>query len=437
VRCGAFVLLIALALHCLSAPPKDTPKDAIEQSDLIAIGDLTSGQKIRLGDDLDCRAQVRLTRILKNAAGGALQQIAVHWQYAPRREELDEPSPTVAPIHAIWFLKRQESGDTYEAMWVELSQKAMGGYLLPIPERESGPCPRYAPDAHYETKLAAELACAMQTIAASAGDRLNVENRIAGSSEKNRAFFAVPGGSRVGGPNITAPGPGPKPEPAIDQFRSLAFLYRELDPAQIRSANQYLLARPEIHLKDVGLFGELRAKDADAIVLLEKLHQQLDVTINAREFAFTASMIDIRGNDSAIQATGNLAVSEDRIINFGDWGVGQLAATKSRTAVPYLETILLHPDARVRQTAADGICAVFSAESDFRELADEQLISACRFTTVVANRIGNHAQPGFRPPEADVESLRAWLAAHTAEMRSATGADPPPAPSWFTETAVR
>jgi hypothetical protein len=417
---------------------RNSQLDAIQRSDLIVIGDILSGEKARQGAVIDCHATIRANRVLKGDEAVNEQQIRVHWQYWSSANQSGPFIPTISPIHAIWFLKRRKSRDAYEAMWAEVFQQPMGGYLVPIPHgKPRGPL-AYAPRADYQRKLAGELAWAMQMIAKAAGSRLNAVNRAVNSSESASSFgLRLRTGHTVANEWSVSgrKGANSQQTPILEQFESLADLFDELDPAQIQQVSQYLLQRPELHLKALGLLGELRAKNPGAILLMESIYPQLNVTWEAFDLAVAETAIDIRGNEAAIQAVGRMCLSEPQIPAFDDSAARQLAGTKSRTAVPYLETMLGHPELRVRRTATEGICTAFASDADLRPLADESLIHDCRLGTVVANRIGNHGPNIGTQQEPDVKALRAWLATHSAEVSKQTGIRAPAAPSWFTKTA--
>ena len=83
---------------------------------------------------MDCRAAIRPVRTVKGEPEYAGRDVAVHWQYAPRP---DETAPAnLEGTHALWFLKKVSNDATYEAMWVNLYQRPMGGYLQPLPAGE-------------------------------------------------------------------------------------------------------------------------------------------------------------------------------------------------------------------------------------------------------------------------------------------------------------
>jgi hypothetical protein len=418
---------------------RNSQQDAIQQSDLIVIGDVISGEKRQQNDVIDCHAKIHAARVLKNRDGFTGQEIAVHWQYQPRPDQPSDFTSNLSPVHAIWFLKKQRDDGEYEAMWAELFQQPMGGYLLPIPDGVPRAPLTYASNADYQRKLAGELAWAMQTLATAGGDRLNVVNEMVNPSKgngrlesrpnvvyKTTALFFVPGSDNR----------APQEHRFREQFDSIADIFQKLDASQSEDVSRYLIERPEIHLKAVGLQGELRTRNASALLLMETLYPRLNITWDSFSLAVAANSLDIRGNDAAIQAVGRMCLSEAHLSPFDGGAVSQLAATKSRTAVPYLETMLIHPEPSVRMSAARGICTTFASDPDLRRMADTAFIGACRFGTVAANRIGYHGPDVGAVEEFDVKALRAWLVTHSAEVRNFTGVDAPKAPRWFTRITI-
>jgi hypothetical protein len=414
---------------------RNSQRDAIQQSDLIVIGDLTSGEKARQDEVMNCRASIRVVRVLKGSMSAAGRDVSVHWQYLPRLDQPEDLTPEIGPVHAIWFLTRPGQGGPFEAMWAEVSQRTVGGYLVPIPEGEPQAPLAYPPNADYRSKLAGELAWAMQVLAVAGGDRLNVVNTVIEPSAGNRAGNRA--GERADRDKTSrhwftlASGNSAAPvDPLRAQFVSIASLFGELDPAEIREQSQYLAQRPEIHLRAVGLLGELRGNDANAILRMESILPQLSITPELFRLAAAATAIDIGGNRAAIQAIGRMSLSETHILSFDDGAVHQLARTNSPIAVPYLETMLLHPQPRIRTSAARGICTVFSTDSALRPIVDGSLIGICSFGTIAANRIGNHGSK-FGDDGPNANALRAWLVSRAAEVRKVAGVDSPPAPGWF------
>lgn len=424
-------LTILLFMATLSAakPMFNSPGEAILRSDLIVVGDVISGEKTRQGDFLDCRARIHALRILKGQDGLAGRELAVHWQYAPRSDQPSDLEPAIAPVHAIWFLKRNDNNSEYEAMWVDMFQIPMGGYLLPIPEESPSGTLSYAPDANYQTKVASELAAALMAIAAGGSARLDVVNRVTGTGP----YILHWRSGRLSGTTSVYGEAGGETEGtrARTEFEAISIVFKDLDPAGIQAASEYLVQQKDIHLAVVGLLGQLRAKNLEALFVMEKLYPSLNVTLEAVQLATAAGAIDVTGNNAAIQAVGRMGVSETRVFGFTAEAANQLAKAQSRFGLPYLETMLLDREPNVSAVSARGICAEFASDADLRAIADSQLIDACQFRTVAANRIGNHS-PGFGPiAQIDTNVLRAWLDAHAKEQRRFTEIDPPPPPSWF------
>jgi hypothetical protein len=129
-----------------------------------------------------------------------------------------------------------------------------------------------------------------------------------------------------------------------------------------------------------------------------------------------------------------MCVSNEHLFGFEYGAVGLLAGSRNRIAVPYLQAMLIHPQLPVRAQAAQGICTAFASDAALQRLVDAGLIRACSFTTVAANRIGNHG-PVMQPHElANAAELKEWLSAHTSAVQAATGITPPPVPAWLAQS---
>src|SRR5260370_23345150 len=130
----AAVLILLTAAGSLAAPLRNSQRDAIHQSDLIVVGDVVSVRTVPDGTFVDCNPTIRPVRTLKGEARNASRDVAVHWQYPP---PYDETAPAnIEGTHVLWFLKKGSNAGTYEAMWVNLFQRPMGGYFLPVPAGE-------------------------------------------------------------------------------------------------------------------------------------------------------------------------------------------------------------------------------------------------------------------------------------------------------------
>jgi hypothetical protein len=404
------VSLLLAAVAVSGEPLKNSPHDAIRTSDLVVVGDTVAGNAVNVGNFVDCTLTVHPLRILHSKPGFGSRDIQVHWQYRPRFDRVVKETMPVDRIHAIWFLKERVSDDGYEAMWVDISSGPMGGYFEPIPEGKPSGTYSYSPDATLDRKLAGELGVAMETIARAAGASLNVTYR-ADTSPYNGVVFT---------------GPPPAGYQQRVQFQSLASLYKELNPADIREVNSNLIGQPQIHLKAVGLIGELRAKSVNALLMMEKFYTELVVTGDPMGLSFWAESIDIAGNDAAIRAVGRMCVSNAHLAGFDQFAVGQMARAKSPAAVPYLAVMLEHSDDKVRSSAAEGICGAIAADVDLKGLADSTFVRACSYTTIVTNRVGAHHDPRFRPwlEKPDVDLLKEWIRAHPSVIREVVAPQP-------------
>jgi hypothetical protein len=417
----ATVLPLLIAASVLAAPLRNSQRDAIYQSDLIIVGDVVSIRTIYDSTFMDCHATIRPVRVLNGEPRAASRDVAVHWQYAPRP---DETAPAnLEGTHALWFLKKGSNEETYEAMWVNLFQIPMGGYFQPVPAGEPHGIFAAVPEANAQRKIAGELGSAMEIIARAEGSRLDMAPVQSGQGRTRKWFSRIEsGGAAV-----------PRNQ-ARDEFQSLASLYHELDPAWIRAVDRHLIEQPEIHLKAVGFAGELRARSVDALLMMEKVYPQLARAAVWPPLSLSFEPSDIEGNEAAIRALGTICVSNEHLFGFEYAAVGLLAGSRSRFALPYLQAMLIHPQEPFRANVAQGICKTFASDATLQRLVDASLIRVCSFTTIAANRIGNHGLDRQAPEMANAQELREWLSAHTSAVQAATGITPPPAPAWLTQS---
>jgi hypothetical protein len=332
------LLLFALSVHVIYAG--GSTRDAIHTSDLIVVGDVISGSAADHVTNVECSMSVSPERVLKGDPNLAHHPIAVHWQYQPRGDQPPSVTTKIDHPHAIWFLQKTAEG-RYEALWVEVNLQNRGGYYLEVPRVEPYGVFAYPSSAGFERKLAGELGAALENIAQQQGSALDMKWRTGGSP-----------GYRLTQPQVA---------PQVMQFRSLAFAFRELDAAPLQDIATHLANSSLIHLKALGLFGQLKAKQAAALLDLERNLPALVATDYPLGLSFWASTIDIRGTVDAIHAVGRMAIAETQLLGFADAAVNQLSHTGNPAAIPYLEVMLSHPKAPVRTMAAGGICAALQS----------------------------------------------------------------------------
>jgi hypothetical protein len=409
LKIGVLWLLLATA-GISGAPMRNSPHKAIQTADLVLVGDIVSGSALNGEGIVDCLATVHPLRILKSQPGFTSEEIQVHWRYQWDLAQASHEPTTIGPINAIWFLTKREDA-AYDALFVDIELVVMGGYLVPVPAGEpTGP---YASsrEASLDRKLAGELGSALEAIAIVVGNHLDTDYRSAGS---RAGSYDPTTGSPYDGADFLPGSPRDERREQRREFQSLASLYKELNPESNREVNRYLISRPQIHLKAVGLSGEFRAKSVDALLTMETVYPGLAVSGELVGLSFEAANLDIVDNEAAIRAVGRMCVSST---GCGVFAAGQLARTKSRAAVPYLAAMLENPDETVRSSAAEGICATVAADADLRGLADSTLLRACGFTTVVINRVGAHHGPSLWPDEPDVSLLKEWTRTHPSAVR--------------------
>ncbi|HEX4807432.1 MAG TPA: hypothetical protein VH325_00790 [Bryobacteraceae bacterium] len=163
----------------------------------------------------------------------------------------------------------------------------------------------------------------MLSIAANASAQLDVENRVVGGSRPYTGRIA--GGQWFQNSKLAGIGPS-ESTGARSEFIAIADLFKELNPEKSRDTSAYLMQQEDIHVAAMGLQGELRAKNLDALFVMEKLYLRL----NRRR----------------------MGVSETRIFGFTLQAANQLARANDRNALPYLETMLLDQEPNVGLVAA-------------------------------------------------------------------------------------
>lgn len=402
----AAVLLCSLAVR-LASGAGGTPRDAIHESDLIVVGDVVGGAAVDHVANVDCAMLVQPDRVVKGDPSLAQKPIEVHWQYQPRQNQPPQVTTRIERSHALWFLKKSANG-RYEAMWVEVNLQNRGGYYLELPRVVPYGVFAYpAADADYESRLAGELGAALEQIAQHQGNALDVRWRVAGSP---------------------AP-PGPPPSPEVLQFRSLAFTFRELDASKLPDISRYLANSPLIHLKALGLFAQLKAKNAAALLELEHSLPALAAVDDPLGLSFWANTVDIHADVDAIRAVGRMAVAERQLLGFADGAAGQLSHTANPAAMPYLEVMLDNPKPQVRATAAGGICAALHS-LDLAPNAELERICG-------SNRPLLFDQPPSAPTAPPVPEdqravlVKSWLTAHRSELSAFMTFPRLDVPSWY------
>jgi hypothetical protein len=388
---NAVVLLCFLAVRLLCGAG-GTASDAIHKSDLIVVGDVIGGSAVDQVANVECNLLVQPDRVVKGSL--AQSPIQVHWQYQPRQDQPPKVTTRIERTHALWFLRKGTDG-RYEAMWVEVNLRNRGGYYLEVPRGSPYGVFAYPPDAGYERKLAGEIGVALEEIARRQGNALDVRWRTAGSP---------------------APPDPPAPQEVL-QFRSLAFVFRELDASKLAEISRYLMDSPIIHLKALGLLAQLKAGNPAALLEMENSLPALAVIDDPLGLSFWSHSIDIRADADAIRAVGRMALAETQLLGFADGAAAQLSQAKNPISVPYLEVMLSHPNPHVRTTAAIGICAALQS---LDTASGAELERIC-----VLNRRLLFGQA------LDEGSLKSWLAAHRAELSTLVSFPQLAAPSWY------
>ena len=217
----------------------------IRDADLVLVGDIVSDQAIDHGTSVSCHVSVLVDRVLKGDLQSG-QSFVATWQFEPLPNEGPQITTKVVRAHALFFLHKNADSGAYEAIPAGSYTMPMGGRFLPVP---SGPLRSpflYAQGSSFEAKLAGELGAALEAVAMRNGDALDVH-------------YAPPpfGGSAS---------PPKAPREDVDQFQSLCSLFNELNAQAIADVSHYFAVSPWVHLRAIGLLGELKLKETSAIL---------------------------------------------------------------------------------------------------------------------------------------------------------------------------
>jgi len=333
-------ILFFLLLRLVEAAGSLLP---IRDADLVLVGDIVSGQAIDHGTSVSCNVSVLVDRVLKGDLQPG-QSIALAWQFEPMPNEGPQITTKVARAHALFFLHKNEESGAYEVIRAGFYTLPMGGYFLPVP---SGPLHGpflHARNSSFDAKLASELGAALEAIAVKDGDALDVH-------------YAPPpfGGSA----------PSPKaPREDVDQFQSLCLLFNGVNAQAAAEVVTYFAGSPFAHLQAIGLLGELKLKDASAIVALESNMDALGRTGQAFLYGGYASMLDIRDKPAEVNALGRMAIAESAWFGFDGMAVHTLARADGLVAVPYLRVMLDNPRPEIMLTALQGLCSALTRNGE-------------------------------------------------------------------------
>jgi len=284
----------------------------------VLVGDIVEGTRLVSGAQVDVKATVRVVRVLDGAlAPGTDIQLA--WQYTALGP-VRPVAGSLSGVHGLWFLRGVPGGFVILRAG-ELSEG--GDYFLELPQGGSGAV-IHLPDRSTESKIAVELAGALQTLAAQ-----------------------EPKG------------------PARWQFRHLANALEDIDGKKTASVYQYLSLQPDANLKMLGIEGRLAAGDSSAVIELERDLPQLAHALYVRR-APPINWLNLAKNLPAAHAAARIALSEVTLPNGPGWEAGvvqMLALTRSLEFLPYLNVMLDSPRSIVRAGAVRAFCQLTKPSS--------------------------------------------------------------------------
>jgi len=147
-----------------------------EAADTILIGELTGGTLVASGARLRCTGFLQAHRVLKGDAGPG-SQFSLAWEFEPMLPVIARARAPLPPQYGLWMLERTAEG-SLRPLRSPMTSNALGGHYLPLPPTQPAGSLAYTKESPLDFKLAAELAAAMESIAVTAGDNLNVKSNV-------------------------------------------------------------------------------------------------------------------------------------------------------------------------------------------------------------------------------------------------------------------
>jgi hypothetical protein len=217
---------------------------------------------------------------------------------------------------------------------------ALDGYYVSLPATQPYGRLAYGKEAPLDFKLAAELAAAMESIATTAGDDLNVK-------------WTVP--PSEGGGRLTE---------SVVRYELLVRLLLATSYSAAAPVFQYLSESPYPNLRSAGIVGRLRGGDAEAAMALERDASQLADTVAM--FDLSSTLMSFRWQDSltAAHALARAALGETQLPGLESVVAGQVSYLQKTEFLPYLAVMLESPNTGNRDTALMGLCTILRRTSN-------------------------------------------------------------------------
>ncbi len=286
--------------------------------------------------DVVNKVEMQTTLRVRRVVQGSLlpeSDVRLAWDYQPSPMESPSETAKVPAVHALWLLKQTGEG-VFRPLPVAMSFRSLGGVFLPVPDAGLPAAYFYRADEAIDAKLARELGAALESLAAKEGDRLNPERAT------------LPSGGFSG--RVT---------PAISLFEQLSALLAETEPSAAQAIYRNFSGSPLANLRAVGIAGQLRHGDADAVAALERDVVQLAPTVEAAHFAHQIGTLPLDGDPATLHALARTALSETELPGFEGQVAFRLGWAKRWAAMPYLAVMLASPNQYTRMQAAGAFCA--------------------------------------------------------------------------------
>jgi hypothetical protein len=277
----------------------------------VVVGDIVARRLMASGRQVAVTATVRVVRVLQgDLAPGT--DLTLAWQYPiGPPEAVADQSPTT---RGLWFLRRQAEG--FEPLVATL-MPYQGGYFLELPQAPLPGSLLYLPGQPAETKIACELAWALQDLA---------PRRTEGA--------------------------------ARTQFQRLAMALNGLDPKAAADVYRYLSSQGDANLEALGLQGRMAGGDASAVFELEKDLPRLAPAFDPMSLPPTG--LNLAQDLPAAHAVARIAVGEITIPGWEGALPMMVASTRSLEFLPYFDVMLVSEQSSTRDAGLLGFCQLLN-----------------------------------------------------------------------------
>ncbi len=375
-------------------------------ADTILIGELSGGTLAASGARLRCTGLLQAHRVLKgDAVPGS--QFSLAWEFEPTLPVNARAGVPLPPQYGLWMLERTVEGSLRPLRFPPPSN-ALGGYYVPFPPTQPSGSLAYTNEAPLDRKLAAELAAAMESIASTAGDNLNVKWTVPPSE----------GGGRL--------------SESASRFQPLVRLLLSTGYSSAAPVFQYLSESSYPNLRSAGIVGRLRGGDAEAALALERDASRLADTVAM--FDLSSTLMSFRWQDDlpAAHALARTALGDTQLPGLETVAAARVSSLRKMEFLPYLAVMLESPNTGNRDTALMGLCTMVRQTpiqpTDFGGLWKPEMQQYCP----------NHS-PLQDPAEERVylDFWRQWWADNREKVQADPNVPRPVAPArYFSNAAV-